>query len=52
VWSIVSSITQLQSAQGVSAGRASLALLLLPGLAIAAAIILVLWFYGSGGTGP
>ena len=51
IWSLISSIIQLSVAQGVSGGRASLALLLLPGIALVAGGGLLFWFIGSG-AGP
>jgi hypothetical protein len=51
IWSLVSSIIQLSVTQGVSGGRASLALLLLPGIALVAGGGVLFWFIGSG-AGP
>lgn len=51
IWSLISSIVQLSAAQGVSGGRASLALLLLPGIALAAGGGILFWFIDSG-AGP
>ncbi len=48
IWSLISSIVQLSVAQGVSGRRASLALLLLPGAALAVGVGIALWtFYSS-----
>lgn len=48
IWSLISSIIQLSVAQGVSGRRASLALLLLPGVALAVGVSIALWtFYSS-----
>ena len=50
IWSLVSSIVQLSAAQGVSGRRASLALLLLPGVALAVGGSIALWsFYSVAG---
>ena len=43
IWSLISSVIQLSVAQGGSAGRASLALLLLPGVALAVGGGIALW---------
>lgn len=50
IWSLISSIVQLSAAQGVSGGRASLALLLLPGIVLAVGGSIALWsFYSFAG---
>jgi hypothetical protein len=51
VWSLVSSIIQVSAAQRVSGGRATLAVLLLPGLALAAGGTVALWMWSANVAG-
>ncbi len=47
VWSLISSIIQVSASQRVSGGRAALAVLLLPGLALAIGGTVALWMWSS-----